>query len=141
MYKKGNKKMKTCRTCDEEKSFSEYYKASSCKDGYRGSCRQCNMKQRRERLAKADPDQRRSVVLKGKYGITLDTKRDMQKAQNDKCKICGTTDYGKKGLLVVDHCHSTGKVRGLLCYSCNIALGMFKDNVETIKAAIKYLEE
>ncbi len=57
------------------------------------------------------------------------------------CGICLNIDPGKKGVFVVDHCHSTGKVRGLLCYSCNIAIGLFKDNTELLEKAIFYLRE
>lgn len=45
-----------------------------------------------------------------------------------------------KSKLVVDHCHDTGIVRGLLCHNCNRALGLFKDKIEVLKNAIKYLE-
>ena len=43
--------------------------------------------------------------------------------------------------LVVDHCHKTGKIRGLICDSCNVGLGRFKDNIDNLKNAIKYLEK
>lgn len=131
---------KVCKTCKKNKSISEYYRAERTRDGRRGSCRYCDMDARRKRLAKADPDQRRSVVLKNKYGITLEDYEKMSKNQGGRCHICKTDDYGKKGLLVVDHCHSTGSVRGLLCYSCNIALGLFKDNISVLRDAITYLE-
>ena len=53
----------------------------------------------------------------------------------------GTNDFVKKGMLAVDHCHNKGEVRGLLCYSCNIALGLFKDDINKLKSAISYLQE
>ena len=56
-------------------------------------------------------------------------------AQESKCLICQ-----EEKLLVVDHCHTEGTVRGLLCHSCNTALGKFKDNVEILERAIKYLK-
>ena len=65
----------------------------------------------------------------------------MLSAQDSKCKICLTQlDYGRNGLQV-DHDHVTGKVRGLLCASCNLALGGFKDDPKLLKAATEYLEE
>jgi hypothetical protein len=57
--------------------------------------------------------------------------------QNNVCAICGEKDFKKR--LSVDHCHKTGKFRGLLCQTCNTSLGGFKDNVELLKSAIKYL--
>lgn len=62
--------------------------------------------------------------------------------QGGKCAICGSSDPGKRGTsrLCVDHCHATGKVRGLLCGWCNKMLGLARDNIETLENAIKYLE-
>jgi len=60
----------------------------------------------------------------------------MEEAQRGCCKICG-----KDGYLYVDHCHAGGHVRGLLCPQCNSGLGMFKDSVENLSAAIRYLSE
>lgn len=69
--------------------------------------------------------------------------------QGGKCKICGKHYTDTKPVqnqneythLHVDHCHSTGKVRGLLCFNCNATLGHVKDNITVLKEAIKYLEE
>ena len=60
--------------------------------------------------------------------------------QNGKCAICATTEHRGRGNFYVDHDHSTGKIRGLLCNPCNIALGMFRDSIDTLKKAISYLE-
>lgn len=61
------------------------------------------------------------------------------KEQNYKCKICKRANStGKR--LAIDHCHRTGKVRGLLCEKCNHGLGKFEDNISFLKEAIKYLE-
>ena len=75
------------------------------------------------------------------YGITMEDYNRMLEAQNRVCKICGASRTSKKLSLVVDHCHTTGKVRGLLCDTCNRALGMFKDSTEYLKNAIHYLEQ
>ena len=63
----------------------------------------------------------------------------MLKKQNNKCKICNVKF--SKSTACVDHCHTTNKVRGLLCRLCNIGLGHFKDNTEILTNAITYLEE
>lgn len=54
------------------------------------------------------------------------------------CMICALSFDNK--LKLVDHCHATGVVRGLLCFSCNTALGHFKDDIDVLKSAIRYLE-
>lgn len=69
-----------------------------------------------------------------KYGIDLDTYNNMLDSQDKKCVICK-----QKLFLYVDHDHSTGKVRGLLCGQCNMGLGAFKDNIMTLQNAIDYL--
>jgi hypothetical protein len=67
------------------------------------------------------------------------------KDQNNNCKICGESEsgmfQGKQKRLSVDHDHKTGKIRGLLCCSCNVGLGVFKDSPELLRKAIKYLDD
>ena len=73
--------------------------------------------------------------MKTLYGIGIKDYERMFKKQKGKCAICGA----KKDRLDIDHCHKTKKVRGLLCGSCNKALGLMKDNVQFFSNAIKYL--
>lgn len=80
------------------------------------------------------------------YGISLKIYNEMFEVQKGLCKIClspETALNNKKELrtLSVDHCHKTGKVRGLLCHSCNMLLGKAKDNTMILKNAISYLED
>jgi hypothetical protein len=70
------------------------------------------------------------------YGLTPDEYRRMAEAQDNRCAICGSTPR----LLYVDHNHNTGKVRGLLCVSCNSALGLFRDSIGAIEKAAAYLK-
>jgi hypothetical protein len=64
----------------------------------------------------------------------------MLKDQNGTCKICKTNTSGtKRGNFAVDHCHKTGKIRGLLCSNCNVGLGYFDDSVELMEEAKQYL--
>lgn len=104
---------------------------------------------RRSRAARAiDKEGYREYDIKKhykkKYGITLDDYNAMLHAQGGVCAICGQPEMrimrGKVAALSVDHCHTTGKVRGLLCNRCNIGLQMFKDNVELIQKASEYLK-
>ena len=83
----------------------------------------------------------KSKELLRKYGIDVDDYDRMVESQNNKCKICGTDEPRGIGGWKVDHCHSTGKVRGLLCNNCNLGLRYFKDNTKSLQAAIEYLNE
>jgi len=75
------------------------------------------------------------------FGITIEDYEEMLEEQNGRCSICGKhhTEEGKA--LAVDHCHETGKVRGLLCSCCNTAIGLLQDNTDLLRNAIDYLEE
>lgn len=136
--------MKICKICGNSKNLSEFYIHASCKDGRRPECKDCK-KDYHVAKSKAyvanNPEKRKSTVLKNKYNIELSTYNKMLAAQNNLCKICKSSDPGPKGTFAVDHCHSTGKVRGLLCYSCNTGLGFFKDNIDNMIAATNYLKE
>ena len=87
----------------------------------------------------------KKYYLKVKYGITLKEKNFILKKQNNKCKICKITIHKNKKLknntACIDHCHTTNKLRGILCSMCNKGLGHFKDNTEILTNAIDYLKE
>lgn len=100
---------------------------------------------RADRLKNMDRIRRqgRDRALQVKYELTLPEYETMLAAQNHRCAICDTdkavvrrSHYSWR----VDHCHDTGKVRALLCHNCNIALGLLKENVQTLEAMIKYLK-
>lgn len=80
----------------------------------------------------------RKENLKSKYGITLEAYDLFFEAQQGRCAICGNKQRNKR--LAVDHDHQTGKVRGLLCVSCNMGLGCFKDHIDYLSKAITYLD-
>jgi hypothetical protein len=81
----------------------------------------------------------RRYKLRATYGISEAEYAEMLAKQNGGCAICGGKNpSGKK--LAVDHCHSKKTVRGLLCSRCNTCLGQARDSVETLRAAIAYLE-
>ena len=91
---------------------------------------------------KRRPRNVRNTELKKHYGITLDDWESLHTAQNGVCAICQQTEStssDRYANLAVDHCHTTGKVRGLLCNTCNRALGLFKDNPVVLAAALQYL--
>jgi hypothetical protein len=82
----------------------------------------------------------RTWVLRTKYNITWEKYHEMLEAQEGKCAICKTTEPGGRGAFPVDHDHATGKIRALLCNSCNMAIGMMKDDPAQLRAAAVYLE-
>lgn len=65
----------------------------------------------------------------------------MFQEQNGRCKICNTHQIYLKTSLVVDHCHKTGHVRGLLCNACNLGIGLLKDKVEVLEKALIYIRK
>jgi hypothetical protein len=74
------------------------------------------------------------------FGMSLEDYEKLFNEQNGRCAICGTTKLtGDSRALSVDHNHTTGKIRGLLCSRCNRGLGYFKDNVMSLLSAIRYL--
>lgn len=76
--------------------------------------------------------------LKTRFGITIEEYNLMFLQQNNCCAICYKESKSKR--LAVDHCHITGKIRGLLCSKCNQGIGLFYENIESLKRAILYLE-
>ena len=84
------------------------------------------------------PEQTRDWQLRSKYGISAEEYDEMLLEQGGVCVIC-SAEPGKRRLSV-DHCHSEGHVRGLLCQNCNAGLGMFQDNPDLLLAAANYLE-
>lgn len=84
-------------------------------------------------------DRERNFKLQSQYGITAENYNEMFINQKGCCKICGIHQDEFVRKLAVDHCHATGEVRGLLCCNCNTGLGKFKDNIDLLENAIKYL--
>ncbi|UEL35039.1 endonuclease VII domain-containing protein [Rhodococcus sp. C1] len=75
-----------------------------------------------------------------KYGITAADYDRMFAEQGGVCAICGAEEEGRGyGYLHVDHCHTSSKVRGLLCFSCNAGIGHFEDDTDRLRSAIAYL--
>lgn len=76
-----------------------------------------------------------------RFNLTIEDFNTMMIKQNNKCKICNIHRDQVTKNFNVDHCHKTGKVRGLLCLNCNTGLGQFKDNIELMIKAIQYLTD
>ena len=122
---------KSCKDCGENKPMTDFVRSLLTADKFTNQCKPCRQARRQE------TGEGRKNILRD-YGLTIEEFDVMSKEQGESCKICGLSS---EEVLNVDHCHSTNKVRGLLCRKCNTGLGQFNDNIETLKIAIKYLEE
>jgi len=103
--------------------MSHFGKKRSNKSGLQARCKRCRVEE----------------VTLARYGITVEQKMEMLVSQKGTCALCGTTSWGKAGPQV-DHCHTTKKIRGLLCVQCNVGLGNFKDSTTLLYKAVVYLE-
>ena len=143
--------MKHCTKCGLPKPETDFTKNHRGKDGLETRCRICmtayyaaNAEKRRSwtknwRIKNQENYKKNSKNgnLKWNYGITLDDFNLMFRRQNGRCLIC-QEELGPSPH--VDHCHKTGKVRGLLCGGCNIGLGKFKDSSANMRRAADYLD-
>lgn len=139
---------KQCSKCEKELSLSAFYKRKSSKDGRVWSCKKCQAKRAAllhiEHKAK-DPHHNQRKKLKEKYGLTLEEYDQMLEEQNGVCAVCHKperviSEYGIVRRLAVDHNHTTGKVRGLLCQACNTTLGKVSESIEVLLQLAIYLE-
>lgn len=118
----------------------EYTKANSYfKPDGRRLCRTCRsaepVRPHNTPGRNQSPEKRRDYRLRTKYGLSTDDYGRMLRLQNGKCAICD-----RDGIpLFVDHCHETGKVRGLLCHGCNVGIGWLGDRAENVTRAAVYL--
>ena len=121
---KGDKR---CIDCKEYKPESEYYKNKSSRTSV---CKICS-NIRSKRYSK-------SIYRYSKYGITKEDFNKMMLDQTGKCTICRIKLDAE---IHIDHDHSTGNVRSILCGKCNKGLGQFNDDVKILKNAINYLNK
>jgi endonuclease III-like uncharacterized protein len=130
--------MKKCSRCSQEKVLEEFYKS---KGYYKNPCKECSRKYYHNiKDTERYKEQYLRASLLRSYGITLEQRNEMIENQESKCKIC-VTEFTKYLGPCVDHCHSTKKVRGILCAQCNLIIGQLKDNVQIAKNIVKYLGE
>ena len=158
--------MKTCKVCGVAKPLGDFYANKGGRDGRRPECKSCHLAARKarydanprpyiERVLKWQRENRdrylagqraykesgrkavsdRKSHLKRKYGLTPEEFEELLTAQGDGCAICGKPNPDN-----VDHDHVTGRVRGILCWNCNVGVGQFEDDVERLVAATIYLD-
>lgn len=141
--------MKYCSKCKKTKPLAEYWRNRSTKDGLQSYCKPCWYQTTTKKLngpnREAELRKRKNSHLIKAFGITIAEYDKMVKKQKNLCAIClkpecGKSQYGTKKL-AVDHCHVTGRVRGLLCEKCNRAIGQLHEDIEALERAIKYLKK
>ncbi len=133
--------LKRCSKCKKRKNVKEFTTSAKNKDGLYSYCHSCNRLRLRQ-YKKQNPLRLRNWQLKQKYNINLEMYEQLLKSQNKACAICKTKNPGtfKGKNFFVDHCHKTGKVRGLLCINCNKSLPLI-ENKKLLNRAIRYLNE
>ena len=124
--------LRWCNKCADFQPTSAFGVDNAMSDGLATLCRT-----HKKSLVRPHPNTNRIQNLKQRYGITPDDYAAMFTAQGGACAICKRHPENK---LAVDHCHTSGKVRGLLCMNCNQALGKFRDDTKIMEAAIAYLQ-
>lgn len=146
---------KCCNKCKQDKKSSDFFKDAAMIDGFSTICKDCkkqsvyewrsankekyNADQRA--YQKAHPEMRYGSEIKRRYGCTLEQYNQMLSAQGGACMICKRfhNPAEKRGRLYVDHCHTSGKVRALICSACNSMIGYAKDDTRVLAEAIAYI--
>ncbi len=130
---------RTCMVCGEVKYATEFYVRNKKTMTRHSSCKECD-KNRVKKRHELNPERTRNNDLLRNYGISLDDHTNMFEKQKGLCAICGKEGDGRWKKLCVDHCHSTGKVRELLCRNCNMMLGQVGDNRGLLMEMVSYLD-
>lgn len=130
--------MKSCSTCGVLKPLDNYYKSRRISSGYVAQCKTCRLERDKRHWSKVSSSTK-NRDLQRTFGITLDDYYQMFEAQGGLCAICKQPP-GKRAL-AVDHNHTTGQVRALLCGRYNVGLGQFQDSTALLTEAILYLEK
>jgi len=111
-----------CKKCNTDKPLTKFHHDKRTTNKRRTTCNDCRNHHKRV------------------TNISSDHRKDLLEEQNNSCAICGINAEELSKKLSVDHNHETNQVRGLLCNSCNLGLGQFKDSVVFLSYAIEYLE-
>lgn len=142
MYCKTTSTHKYCPDCGEDLLLSEFYNSRSTGSGKTAYCKEHQTartnvwrKNNRARVLELQKE----CVIRTQYGLSMKEYNDLLSTQRGLCAICERPERVANRRLAIDHCHTTGRVRGLLCRSCNVSLGNFNDSVELLQKAIEYI--
>lgn len=150
-------KVRKCKKCSEEKPLELFRKNKSCAEGRTYECLVCTREYKRNLEASnkehfkkykkkyRTQGSRRAECIKKDYGISYDEYVDIYNRDLGKCRICSKTLAIEKTenleTASIDHCHKSGRIRGILCGKCNIGIGMFDENLDLLLKARDYLIE
>lgn len=137
---------KVCRGCKFSLPIEHFARVSQFSKYRRARCRPCIVKQSAAWMAS---DRGKRVYSNARflrlYGITVEQYDELFKVQGGVCAICKKPESTKRRrrddsrMLSVDHCHKTGKVRGLLCHGCNAGIALFREDPEALRRAAQFL--
>jgi hypothetical protein len=126
---------KRCTKCGEDKPLDNFHKERRSSDGVTARCKPCTSD-----YGKAWRQTKGNVYHRTqRYGITPEEYTEMLEEQLHKCACCRSSNPNRKAGFVIDHDHSTGQVRGLLCHNCNIGIGQLGDSLSGLMQAVDYL--
>lgn len=132
---------KKCSRCGKMKNLKSFHKSIKSATGYASACKQCD--NLRNRTAREGDTLHKTKVrdkrLQKDYGITLEDVFNKLKDQDFKCAICSKEINYTYREAAVDHSHSTGKVREILCHRCNLLLGFIEQDLNIIPKVLEYL--
>ena len=145
---------KQCTKCNNIKELDQFNIDSRVASGLQNVCRICRNRHLRERyklnpkkgIASSrlwqakNPEKVEDTQLKRRYGITLDQKKQLLNDQGHSCPLCLRHQEKLNRPLMVDHCHKTKKVRELLCFTCNTALGLINDDINIALRLVQYIQ-
>lgn len=129
-----NGRMKTCKDCSIEKVLSAFGRSKFSEDKKSSRCRECD-KIRTSKMTAYEKSRNKNLLYL--YGLELEDYESLLSAQGGVCLICSSEPTNEP--LLVDHCHNSLEVRGLLCRDCNTGLARFKDSIELLDRAKSYL--
>lgn len=143
---------KTCTKCAVTKPLTDFYYSANGKAAknkiHKSACKEC-VKASARKWVQDNPEHhartRYAYELARTYGITIEEYEALISKQGNGCAICGSVETkvhasGTVFRFSVDHCHESGKIRGILCMTCNRGIGLFRDNAQLLRKAADYLE-
>jgi hypothetical protein len=140
---------KTCKECGEAKPLDDFHRHPLGQHQRQNRCKPCHNRKSAEAYHARSPTSKAEYIARvkaRKYGMTLEEMQTLVEAHGDLCDICGQPDTTHRKRtwtrnLTMDHCHSTGRFRGMLCSNCNIAIGLLKDDPALARKVAEYLEK
>jgi hypothetical protein len=139
---------KACSTCKVVKPVTEYHGHPHTSDGLQSVCKQCHAATAANgyrKMSATEKDRRNARSKAARYGMTLEEMLAYVDAHNGLCDICGKPDTTHRkatwtNKLTFDHDHASGKLRGMLCSRCNIAIGSVNDDPAILRKLADYIE-